>query len=362
MKISEVLNAQTLALNYTEVASNNIPYLGTGFFPAQKKAGLDLKWLKGHKGLPVSLMPSNFDTKSTFRNRIGVNLSETEMAFFRESMLVKESDEQEIMRIQDSKDPYAAQVLQNIFNDSRNLIDGADVVPERMRMQLLAPLGGNMGIEITANGTNYAYNYDSDGGWKAKHYLKIVTDADKWTASETCDPLRDLETALDAQEGESGNRPEVLLMSSATFKLIKNAKKVQSGLLAQNVTANVNYTSSNYTSSKIKGFIEEELNVSIIVYSKKYKDESGVDHKFYPDNIIMMLPNGALGNTYYGTTPEERTLSAKENANVSIVNTGVAVSVIITEDPVNTKTTVSEIVLPSFERMDECYALEVAGD
>ena len=76
----------------------------------------------------------------------------------------------------------------------------------------------------------------------------------------------------------------------------------------------------------------------------------------------MMLPNGAIGKTWYGTTPEERTLAGSGQANVAIVNTGVSVSVTITSDPVNTKTTVSEIVLPSFERMDECYALQVVSE
>ena len=166
MKLTEVFNAKAIAQNYTEVASNAIPYLGTGFFPSQKKAGLDLKWIKGHKGLPVSLMPSNFDAKSTFRDRVGISMSETQMAFFRESMLVKEADEQEIMRVQDANDPYATTVLEHIFDDARTLIDGADVVPERMRMQLLAPLGGKIGIEVKANGVDYTYNYDPDESWK----------------------------------------------------------------------------------------------------------------------------------------------------------------------------------------------------
>jgi hypothetical protein len=355
MKLTDVFNAQAIAANYTEVASNAIPYLGTGFFPAQKKAGLDLKWIKGHKGLPVSLMPSAFDAKSTFRDRVGISISETQMAFFRESMLVKEADEQEIMRVQDANDPYATTVLESIFDDTQTLIDGANVVPERMIMQLLAPLGGNMGIEVKANGVNYAYNYDPDGSWKKEHYMKIATSEDMWSASETCDPVADLEAALDAQESESGTRPEILLMSKATFKLMKDSKKVQAGVLAQNTTANV-----NYTSARVQAYIEEELNVTIVTYSKKFKDESGKEHNFYPDNIIMMLPNGSLGKTWYGTTPEERTLASKPGADVSIVNTGVAVAVTITDDPVNTKTTVSEIVLPSFERMNECYALEVA--
>lgn len=355
MKLSDVFTAEAIALNYTNAASNAIPYLGTGFFPSQKKAGLDLKWIKGHNGLAVSLMPSTFDAKSTFRDRVGISMSETEMPFFRESMLVKEKDEQEIMRVQDSKDPYAAQVLDNIFNDTKTLVDGANVVPERMIMQLLAPLNGSVGIEIKANNVDYTYNYDPDGSWKAEHYAKITTDADKWSTSDTCDPLFDIETALDAQEAASGNRPEILLMSKATFNMIKNSAKVRSGILAQNTTANV-----NYTSAKVKQYVEEELSVTIIIYNKQFKNESGTAKKFYPDNIVMMLPNGAIGTTWYGTTPEERTLTAKSDADVSIVNTGVAVSVTITDDPVNTKTTVSEIVLPSFERMNECYAMEVA--
>lgn len=355
MRLSDVFNADAIALNYTNAASNAIPYFGAGLFPAQKKAGLDLKWIKGHNGLPVSLAPSAFDAKSKFRDRVGVSINETEMAFFRESMLVKEADEQEIMRVQDANDPYATQVLNNIFNDTQTLIDGANVVPERMIMQLLAPLSGSMDIAISANGVNYTYNYDPDGSWKKDHYKKITTDANKWSAADTCDPVKDIEDALDAQEEATGNRPAVLLMSKATFNYIKNSKKVQSGVLAQNTTANV-----NYTTARVRAYIEEELNVSIVVYNKQFKNESGTAQKFYPDNIVMMLPSGTLGNTWYGTTPEERTLATRADASVSIVNTGVAVAVTITDDPVNTKTTASEIVLPSFERANECYAIEVA--
>lgn len=355
MNLTDIFTAEAIAANWTAAASNQIPYYGAGLFPARKKAGLDLKWIKGNKGLPVSLMPSNFDAKSTFRDRIGISIDATEMAFFRESMLVKEQDEQEIMRVQDSSDPYAEAVLERIFDDAQALIDGANVVPERMIMQLLAPIGGNMGIEIKANDTNYTYNYDPDGSWKKDHYLKIVSNEDKWTASVTCDPMKDIEEAMDLQETVTGNRPEVLLMSKNTFKLMKDSVLVYDGILAQNLTATV-----NYTTARVKSYIEEELGVTIVIYNKQYKKEDGKSAKFYPDNIVMMLPSGALGSTWYGTTPEERTLMSHSEADVSIVNTGVAVAVKVTSDPVNTKTTVSEIVLPSFERMEECYALEVA--
>ena len=110
MNIRDAYNASAIALVNNEVASNKIAYLGSGLFPAKKKMGLDLKWIKTSKGLPVSLAPSNFDAVSTLRSREGFKITETEMAFFRESMLIKEADEQEIMRAQDSTDPYARDV------------------------------------------------------------------------------------------------------------------------------------------------------------------------------------------------------------------------------------------------------------
>lgn len=357
MRLTDVFNAQAIALAYTGEASNNLEYIGQGFFPPQKKAGLDLSWIKGHNGLPVSLAPSNFDAKSTLRDRVGISLSETQMAFFRESMLVKEADEQEIMRVESANDPYAMQVLDNIFNDAKTLIDGAIVVPERMIMQLLAPLGGNMGIEIKANNTNYTYNYDPDGSWKAQHYAAITTAADMWNAPTTCDPMADLEAAIDAQEAAGGNRPEVLIMSKNTFNMIKKADSIKNYILSQNSTPNI-----VLTDRRVRDLIEEELDIRIVIYTKQYKDEAGNVQKFFPDNIVFMCPNDTLGRTWFGTTPEERTLAQKSSADVSVVNTGISVAVTITDDPVNTKTTVSEIVLPSFERMNECYALEVVTE
>ena len=44
---------------------------------------------------------------------------------------------------------------------------------------------------------------------------------------------------------------------------------------------------------------------------------------------------------------------AKRDADVYIVDNGIAVNRIITSHPVNTEIYASEIVLPSFERMDD---------
>ena len=353
MRITEIFSAKAVASHWTETASNRIPYLGLGFFPEKKKMGLDLKWIRGHKGLPVSLAPSNFDAKSTLRSREGFKFTETEMAFFRESMLVKEADEQEIMRVKDANDPYAADVISRIFDDTNTLLAGAEVVAERMRMQLLCPEDGSPKIHIAANGVNYAYNYDVDGTYKEKNFLELATEADKWSDHENSDPMADITAGQDAVEAETGVRPSIALMSRATFNHIKANAKVRSAILAQNATANV-----LMNDARVKELFKTELGVTIAVYTKQYLDEEGVAHKFYMDGFCTLLPEGSLGNTWRGVTPEERTLLGNDKADVSVVSNGVAITVTVTTDPVNTKTTVSEIVLPSFERMAETYVIK----
>lgn len=353
MNIRDAYTSKAIALVNTEVASNRIAYLGAGLFPAKKKMGLDLKWIKTSKGLPVSLAPSNFDAVSTLRSREGFKLTETEMAFFRESMLVKEADEQEIMRVKDSTDPYAAEVLGRIFDDANTLVDGANVVPERMIMQLLAPSDGSPKISIEANGVTYAYNYDPSSTYKTKNFASLTTDTDKWSDTTNSDPMDDIATALDAVEAETGERPSIMIVSRKTMDYLKQNAKIKSAILAQNTTATV-FMNDN----RVKEVFSNELGIRIIVYSKQYKKEDGTAAKFYPDGFATLIPDGALGNTWYGTTPEERTLMGSGEADVSIVNTGIAVAVTTTSDPVHTKTTVSEIVLPSYERMDSTYVIK----
>ena len=353
MKIRDVYSAKAVAIVQTEVASNAKEYLGAGLFPARKKMGLDLKWIKTSKGLPVSLSPSNFDAVSTLRSREGFKMTETEMAFFRESRIVKETDEQEMLRVQESTDPYAQEILNRVFDDVNDLIEGAKVVPERMIMQLLSPADGSPKISIEANGTTYAYNYDPNNEYKTNNFAELSGTTDKWSDVENSDPMGDIAKAMDSVEAKTGERPSAMIVSRQTMGYLKQNKNIKSAILAQNATANI-FMDDN----RVKEIFSNELGINIVVYSKQYKNEAGTVAKFYPDGFATLIPNGALGNTWYGTTPEERTLMGSENADVSIVNTGVAVAVTVSNDPVQTKTTVSEIVLPSYERMDSTYVIK----
>lgn len=351
--ITTFLTPAAVAANWTDTASNREAYLGAGLFPSKKKAGLDLAWIKGRRGLPVSLKPSAFGAKATFRDRVGVERLETQMPFFREGYRIDEKDRQDTMRAQDANDPYATAIIDRIFDDTTDLISGAEVVGERMRMQLLFPNEGAVGISIKANGMDYTYDYDPDGEWKRNNYTAL-TGTDLWTAPETADPFKVFQNVKNKASAQTGTRLSRVIMNGYTFGLMVQMASVKNRYLT------ASGTSFGYlTDQEVQKVIEATSGVRIAVYDKQYRDEDGVAHKFIPDGYVSVLPEGTLGSTWYGTTPEEADLRVNPAAQVSIVNTGIAITKYVNPHPVETNIIASEIVLPSFERMDEVHSIKV---
>ena len=101
--------------------------------------------------------------------------------------------------------------------------------------------------------------------------------------------------------------------------------------------------------------MKDQLNLSVYVNNKRYKNELGVATKFVADDTFVLFPEGQLGTTWFGTTPEESDLLSGSVANVSITDTGVAVTTMKKADPVNVETKVSMICLPSFESADQIF-------
>lgn len=355
-----VVSPRAIAANWKEAVSNRKPYLGEIFFPRKQKAGLDLSWIKGYKDVPISLMPSAFDAQATYRDRIGVEKTETEMPFFREGFKIKEKDRQEILRAQDTNDPYVGEIIARVYDDANNLIEGARVVAEREIMQLLFAENGNVGISIKANGMDYTYDYDPEVGgvrqWKSTNYFALTGDS-LWTAAATANPFADIRTAKQAVANKGGE-VRYAVMNSNTFNLLLEMKSVKDRFLTVNGMS-VGYLDEDNVTSVMKRTSKLE---DIIIYDKQYKDENKVTHKFVPDGYVALLPDGTLGSTWMGTTPEQADLMGKNDVTeVEIVDTGVAITQIAIPHPVNINTLASEIVLPSYERMDEVALLKVTA-
>lgn len=358
MLVNEVVDSPSIVRIATEEASNKTPYLGLNWFPEKKKSGLDLKWIKTHKGLPVSLKPSNFDALPTIRARGGLKAEKTQMAFFREQMIVTEEDAQEIDRIKDENDPYLHGALQSIYDDTNTLVHGAEVVPERMRMSLLATVDGHPVIGIESDGVKYEYDYDPNGEYAAGHYAKLL-DTAKWSDIENSKPLTDMNNARKALQ-KKGKIAKYALMNSNTFQYLLDNAQVRNSILAQNLTATIDVDDET-----VIAVVKKKTKLTIVIYDKMFAEvqDDGTEKEdyFYPDNKVTLLPEEPLGNTWFGTTPEERTAGQVKDVDVSMYGIGIAVAT-KTEygPPAITSVTASEITLPSYEGMDSTFVIEVA--
>lgn len=353
--IYEIFDSKAIAAYWTDVNANmKDAYIGQQFFPVAKQTGLELAWIKGKNNLPIALQPSAFDTKASLRDRIGVKELSTEMPFFREAMRIGEKDRQNIETLLAKGEKFAEPTIARIFDDIANLVEGGRVQAERMRMQLLST-GGITVLATAETGRDAAYNYvyDANGEFAANN-VKTLAGTSKWNAANaaTSNPIVDLEEAKAYMAEKFGVQSTRVLLNSTTLKDLLSSEKI---VKAMNP---VGYANVHTTINQRKAFVEQETGLTFIVYDKMFKNEQGNDVKFFPNGVATLLPEYALGNTWYGTTPEEFDLMSGSEAAVSVVDTGIAITTLKEAHPVNVQTIVSEIVLPSFERMSDIYILK----
>ena len=199
-------------------------------------------------------------------------------------------------------------------------------------------------FQIASNGQAYDYDY----GVPANHK---VTAAKSWS-DPTADIITEVKEWLDLVEDETGIRPSRAICSRKTFGYLRKNTDIKNAILANNSAAPV-------SDSKIMQYLLDELELKVVVYTKKCKLENGSESAFVPDDVFVAFPEGALGTGWFGTTPAQSDLMTSKVANVSITDTGVAVTTTEKVDPVTVEEIVSMIYLPSFEAADQIIIADV---
>ncbi|MBO0423854.1 major capsid protein [Enterococcus plantarum] len=346
--IFDLVQAPNVATYWAEKVNAAQPYLGEELFPADKQLGMKLAWLKGKTGSPVALRPSAFDADVIPRGREGFQELIEKMIFFKESYYIDEELRQELNMVnQTNNAAYRDVLLNRVFDDIADLLRGAAVRREIMRMQMLT----TGSIKIDENGQSYDIDYEIPDEHKGNAAVA-------WSDSEKSDPVEDIEKAIAVMQ-EDGVSPARAIMNSKTFRSLRQNASIKATILGNNANAQA----AKLSKQSLLDYISEELNLEIVIYDKVYTTESGT-HKFVPDETFVLLPAQTLGKTWFGTTPEESDLMAGTSSTVSIVDTGVAITTMKKSDPVNVETKVSMISLPSFEQASSVFILNtnIAGN
>lgn len=364
LPLAEAFTARSLGVmwNNYQKTLGSAPYLGRQKFGTRKQDSLDLRFIKGKSGLPVSLKASNFDAQAELRDVGGFSDIQNEMPFYRESYMVTEKEEQEYDNYRSAENSNLAnQVLREISKKPMNLIEGARVVPERQIWSLLAPEDGVPKIEVRIGKDKYTVEYTSDNGvaHKKDHFVDVTNGGtatnDKWSATATATPLDDLIQIRRDFAKKTGYSLTRFSMNTETWEMVLKAEDTKKQVLGITAYSGGIRLQQSQVVEYLRGY-----GIEIEVYDKIYIDPADGQTKYFiPTGIVSAQSAGVyLGDYVFGKTPEERSGSLTDG-NLSIVETGIAVYTYATNHPINTHCVVSMIGLPTFEGMDSVVVIKV---
>lgn len=342
MKIFDLLKADNLRVMWEN--KENAIYTGEAFFPNVRQKGLRFSFIKGKNNKPVALVGANWNTNVLYRDRIGVEELSGQLPFFKEAYKVDEETRQELLS---TKDEYVSAIIDRVFDDEMDLLVGADVTAERMRMQLL----GTGTITITENGVNKQYDY----GFDASKQFKTL---DVLWSNENANPIKAFNDEMENYEELTGKTASICIIDKKAFRKIQNNKAVL------DYFANLSTPNLYPSFEQVKQFVETQTGLTFVITNESYleaRDFDGTPVKFYPEDRFTLLSSVDLGETVYGTTPEEADLLSgnSQASSVAITNKGVAITTWNEVDPVNVNTKVSEVCLPTCPNIDQLYIVKV---
>ncbi len=342
MTIFDLIVSGEIVAYWELKTQDRAPYLGEELWPNEQKMGLKLEWLKGSNGLPVVLRPSAYDVAAVPRPRIGFEKLSTNMPYFKESKYIDEELRQQLNMVMESNNQALIDmIIRQIFNDEMELLEGAAAQRERMRMMALT----TGVISIEGNGQVYDYDYGMPEGHK-------VTVSKSWS-DPTAPIIEDIRAGIDKIEADTGVTVERAVTGSKVIGYMRKNNEIKA-------TLNALSQGNGYISDgRILQYISDELGIEVVKNDKQYKDETKTTQRYVPDDVFVMFPAGQLGNTWFGMTPEQSDLMSSNVANVSITDTGVAVTTTQKTDPVQVETKVTQICLPDFPTADQVYILDV---
>lgn len=340
MNIYELVTSENIKQYWLEKNQNKQPLIGETLFPYVREIGVKLEWIKGAKNQPVGLRLSAYDSKAIRRDRQGFEKYETEMPFFKESMYIDEEMRQRLnTMIQTNNRELVNQILAKIFDDVIGLIEASYVSLERMRMEILT----TGALTLSSNGQSYSYDF----GVESEQKKTVGT---SWS-DENADIIGDITQYVEDMKAKGVNITRAICNSSVA-KHFRTNKAIKDAIY---VFAN---GAVNVTTNRAIDYIFNETGVRIVVSDNVYVDEEGRTVKYIPNDTFVMLPDGVLGYTHLGVTPEESDLMNSLNAKVAVNAEGIAITTYGTADPVNVETKVSMVALPSFERANEIVIVD----
>jgi len=344
MKLQDYINSQAIALYMKDLPAEDT--IDKALFPDTHITGTKLESAKGAKKKSIALRQSTFDVAAKMRAlNAKVTVKSTEIPFFKESVGIDETTRREIMNAMNANNQNLVDaVIDQVYDGQANLIKGADVVAKKMRASVIQ----NGYLKFTSSDGDIIVDY----GVPSTHRTAL-TSSDKWTDA-SADIVGDVKAFRKSITDDHYAKPNIMLLTEATFDstfLINTA--ITNHIKNSNVNTTLILGQKNYIQ-----FAKEVLNMQVVfLEDTTYAPEEGASEiPYYEDGKITFMSGITLGETVFGTTPEEFDKnSGSGKLDTTIVGKGIAVTTMVKADPVTVDTKVSVMPIVSFDRADEVF-------
>lgn len=330
-RIEEVLTSKEL-IDYTKKRQQPA-MVGETLFPSQKTDTLNIDAIKGKNNLPVVAHVHAFDTEAEIGSREGLEKMMHELALIKRKERI---DEKTIIALNNPRTPIEEKRLINeLFDMVDRLQNGVLARVEAMRMEMIST--GK--VVINENGVKATLDYGMPNNNKAN----------KTWSSGTPTILEDMYNMCDKINDATGFLPTRALTSTAVLNMMLKDPSIRAGVFGAN-------SSRLLTKNELNQFLASQNLPQIAVYDAKYRDQGKAGtyttKRYLGADKFVMMPDGKLGDTFFGPTAEEIELSMKKDIDISTIG-NILVEQYNTTDPVAKWVKAVATALASFPYADQ---------
>lgn len=350
--LEEFYNAGTIVSVWNGLKSGNN---STNFkkplekwFPHMPTTDMDITLARGYKNRNVNMDLCAYDTNARVRGLQPISYETKEIPFFKNSILFTEKDRRNLLmavKLGAGNQAVMTALSSHMQNVVDVLLNGADVVCERYRAQLLQHGAITISSPDSAiSKSSISINYDISGEWHDNNVGAWSTNP----SFGSSDALKDIVDVFEAYIDQNGLSPCTMIMSGSTYLSLLNDTKIKDLLDTQ-----------KYES--IEDVIQKRTKVPVTIQldNMKYRpDINAPEIPYWEHDVVALVPNSPLGHIMCGQTPvqyDQEYSNVKRDVAVSAENFSVLCRHI--DDPVQIETICSACLLPQFDKMDECFVI-----
>ncbi|MFP7287995.1 major capsid protein [Shouchella clausii] len=339
--IEELLTDQSLQ---SYVQTRDYPLdVGESLFPADNTEEFEIKYILGSNAAPVSASVHAYDTESQVGSRDGFQEMSMEPALIKRKIKMDERLIKAMTRARDEAE--VQQVINTIYNDVDNMVKSVRTRIERFRFEAIST--GQ--LNLNENGYEGTIDYGVTNEQK-----ETLTGTNVWS-DPNAKPLEDIDNWVNKTVNLSGVTPTRALTSRSAFTALKRHPSVRKAIWGVNSGRLV-------TNAELNAFLDAQDLPQIATDDRVYRVQNNKGayetKRFFPQNAFVLLPEGELGKTVYGMTPEEANMRYMSTATFEKFGNIVA-QIYSTNDPVARWTKAVALALPSFPTANQIFIANV---